>query len=428
MKRGLALSLTLALALTLLSSCEMFVPGPTERPSNWWESAEPTGSAEPSPSQTLWQEGVGTDFDRRFIHDEICSTEDTVYFRDRDEDGGLFYLIYYMDKATGISLPLCGKPECTHKDENCNAYAQGSDTSGLTNYNGRLYWVGQKGTWLTGGGQWYVFSMAYDGTDRREVRKLPDSWIGKVQTQFHRGYVYAASLGGEEVVNGVAKQVVYAEAYPIEGDGGPFAILRVVDVARNHVTLQAYEEYVYLAFETEDGVFELDRWDTRVGELETLYRGEAPVNYDEHFWVMEDGVIFGSREYLGTEEESAVTDWEYALYRFSFETGGFEPVNRLHISDGYYTNVIISDGMVAANWYEPDAGVIRAMVKDFEGQTVLDAAFEDVEWFWTYNMAMTGYGIDEDYLFFRKAWVQRVAVARDGSGIYLQWTDHEEDA
>ena len=436
MKKFIILLLSLGLLLTLLSSCEMFVPDPTERPSNWWESAEPAGSAEPSPSQTLWQEGVGPDYDRRFVHDDICSTKDTVYFRSDKmvtESVGGTDLIYYADKATGICLPLCGKPECTHSDGNCNAYAQGGMYSGLTNYNGRLYWIGQKGTWLTGGGQWYVFSMAYDGTDRREVRKIPSDWVsGQMQTRtvFHRGHVYTCNLRNE-VVNGKAKEVVNVVAYPLdEGDGDGMAILRAEEVQYNHVALQPYEEYVYIAFMTEDDVFELHRWDTRVGELETLYRGEAPLYWAEQFWVTEDGVLFGTRELTDPDAyneedwewpplEYPEESWEYAIYRFSFETSDFELVSRFHIADMYFTNVRLIDGLVIANWSEPDPHIIRVLVKDLAGETLLDATFDDVDWCIFPNAAMGCYGMDEEYLYFCKLGQQYISVSLDGSEIRL---------
>ena len=432
MKRGFAL--ILALALALLTGCEMFVPGPTERPSHWWGGAEPTdsagpgqsqapGSAGPSPSQAVWQEGSGTDFDRRFskVITNICATGDTVYFSPPHPSN----LIYYADKATGICLPLCGKPECTHSNENCNAYVGYTGLDGLASYNGRLYWVGYEkimGRWKS-----CIVSMAYDGTDRRTVRELTDwtspAYSGSLmQAEFHRGYIYKCYTA-QEVVDGEAKTIAHVAAYSVEDDREALVILsEEISNAGQRIKIQTYEEYVYIALETADGAFELHRWDTRVGVLETLYRGTVSLSWTGmQFWVVEDGILFGSKEYTDPSEDTDES-WEYALYRFSFETAEFEPVNRLRLSEEKNVNVTMMGGMVIANWWEPNSGDVRVLVKDFAGQTLLDAAFEDVAWYIA-PYPLTGYGVDESYLYFFKYIEQQfIAVPRDGSEIRLLWS------
>ena len=88
------------------------------------------------------------------------------------------------------------------------------------------------------------------------------------------------------------------------------------------------------------------------------------------------------------------------------------------------TNLTISDGLVFANWVS-DSGSVRILVKDFAGQTVLDATFENVEWYFPPSSAAAVYGVDEDYLyFFRRG--QYIAASRDGSEIRLlfdRWPD-----
>lgn len=107
MKR--TITILLALALALLTSCELMVPGPTERPSIGLPS-EPAGTGEPTPAETadptvdeygftIFSEGnyladpkfdtdeflPDYDADPAFVHYEstrgstLCQAEDTIY-------------------------------------------------------------------------------------------------------------------------------------------------------------------------------------------------------------------------------------------------------------------------------------------------------------------------------------------------------------
>lgn len=74
-----------------------------------------------------------------YIGMDMCETEAAYYGRDLLSE---FYM--YWDKQSGVSGKLCGKVECAHEDTSCNAYVRPSD-SGLTVYEGYLYWTGQIG-------------------------------------------------------------------------------------------------------------------------------------------------------------------------------------------------------------------------------------------------------------------------------------------
>lgn len=118
------------------------------------------------------------DSDRSFAQfgTYVCETEDTVYFMttgtvyfERLHDYNSASMLYYLDKATGISVPLCGKPECKHDDESCNAYISSTQPVSLADYNGRLYWIA-----MGNDNKYHIYSAAYDGTDRQSVRELDE--------------------------------------------------------------------------------------------------------------------------------------------------------------------------------------------------------------------------------------------------------------
>ena len=103
---------------------------------------------------------------------EACIEDHTIYFiSDSWARGGKFLL--YADAISGIGGPLCGKAECAHKDETCNAYLSNTGVAyGLNIYRGKLYWISDKFTGKEGYAGRYLYSVNLDGTGRNEVRQL----------------------------------------------------------------------------------------------------------------------------------------------------------------------------------------------------------------------------------------------------------------
>ena len=97
--------------------------------------------------------------------------------------------LYYYDKLTAVSGPLCAKPDCTHSDESCDAYI-GMLCYSLSFYDGRLYWLAkdeQEAYHIC------LWSMNADGTDRKTVFTLETEAFMQHQPQsvtVHRGYAY----------------------------------------------------------------------------------------------------------------------------------------------------------------------------------------------------------------------------------------------
>ena len=412
MKRPI--TLLLALSLALLTSCELMAPAPTQRPSIGLPGEPaPTETADPVPSRMPWQEGVGPDADRRFsqIGVTICATENSVYFNMLGDQ-----LIRYADKATGICLPLCGKPECTHNNDNCNAYLYSVSIYGLSCYNDRLYWIDvNPKNWL----EECIYSMAYDGTDRRTERSLGVAG-GFLEAQFHRGYLYV-SYRTQEVVNAEAKDTLHVVAYRLGSDEGPVEILN--EEVRNlsqQIRIQAFGDIVYIALKAnEDGSdIELYRWDTQIGELETLFCGDIPFFWRKEFWATEEGIMLYGNVPTGPEGNPWASQ-EYNIYRFSFESGEIEQVYQFW--EGENVNIFASDGVFVGNMLTEAKGN-RFLVKDFAGRTVLDTTFEDIDWYDSPGL-MSGIGMDESYLYFTKYSKLFIAVSRDGSEIRLLWTN-----
>ena len=373
MKRGLALSLALGLLLALLSSCEMFVPDPTERPSNWWESAEPTESAGPTENGELGVDEYGfTIFpegnylaDKKFDTDEylpdydadpsfyhgystssygFCSTEDTIYsFCDHT---GADMLITYTDKATGISGPLCGRPECLHRDATCNAYVHrvrfaygyGGYGYGLSVYDGKLYWI-------DGGTQ--IVRANLDGTGRETVGEIQTENYEKPHNQmivFHRGYVYYAGVSNR-IINGKDAYVITLKAKPLDG-GEEFVILeKTVDYSLARILLKPVGNELYIMLQYR--VVELYRWDSKARQGESLYSETEPPDgidywYENSFLpVAGDGIYF-----TGHSEDKTEAGYEIRyIFKYSFADGEVKTVMTFNDEEdrffrtGWYSNM-----------------------------------------------------------------------------------------
>ncbi len=380
MKQNLALLLAFSMLLLVLTGCEHFVPsdGVESRPPLMPPSEEgtvPTGgpeaTEEPDPAEetygfTVFPEGnyladpkfdtdeflPDYDMDINFVQhgstqkEGLCVTEDTIYFY---WDGHLLF----TDKGTGITLPLCGKPECTHTDRSCNAYI-GGEVAGLRVYDGKLYWIedGQN-----------VMRMGLDGTAHESVTSLDPSLrtqiSGDATWVIHRGYLYVA--GGNAVVTAGqtgCSFIVYAQ--PLDGGEG-FTILDGtgpgggtqycgLKPAGNELYIMTYS-FTYKDPEKREGIIKYVnyyKWDSKTRRVERLYTQDenSPVNLNTYEYcfplpVPGDGLYFCCIEHA--EDDSVVC----RIYKCSFETGAVELTAELPDSDTWprFTekHIIVSD-------------------------------------------------------------------------------------
>ena len=432
MKRYFALILTFALALTLLTSCELMVPGPTERPSIG-PPAEPTEAVTPAPLPTVGltpPSFVPAEYDPRYDDDpnfvfyprgNMCATEDTFYFAYSDTKIGQVYheTICFLDKAGGYVGPLCGKPECAHDNADCNAYING-ESHGLSIYDGRLYWMAEPNTYGIPPG---IYSAALDGTDRRLVRELDKKLVpgSEFSGIFHRGWFYLAGCS-YSVVDGKASHDIHVIAWPLDSDEPPVVILDTsMGSAAYDFSIQGYGDGIYIFVRNGyEGTLTIARWSPETRALETFYQGENPDRYGGgmYYTVREDGIFF-----VDVINPGGPDDFRCALYRYDFASGDFEmntdfetPYTKYGIRHSW---VISDDLLVMAELLEN--GELTVMAVDFKGNIHLDQTCQ-IEaglssWVCTYL------GRDETNLYLYRSNNPKmvIAVALDGSGAKVLW-------
>lgn len=144
------------------------------------------------------------------------------YFKTLVEDdpnaGDYFYsdgsidsrMIWYADRETGETVPLCAKPNCLHDgNEFCVATTDAYFPGELTEYNGFLYTIGSKSIDRENGIDHQVLlRYAPDGTSITEVYDFGEG-DGGCRPVFHRGYLWffvQLRTYGEKVENPITHE------------------------------------------------------------------------------------------------------------------------------------------------------------------------------------------------------------------------------
>lgn len=120
-----------------------------------------------------------------------CAADNGYYFV-----GGKHF-VHFVEKETMKSTILCGKPQCRHTDQTCNASVPWAEH--ITWYDGRLYYDGPNDK----DGTWCLYAMDADGTNHAQVQELWPSanGVSTMQLQFvlNHGLICFVSNEGKEV-------------------------------------------------------------------------------------------------------------------------------------------------------------------------------------------------------------------------------------
>lgn len=338
----------------------------------------------------------------------LCSTEDSIY-SSLHVLGRNTQLIVYTDKATGISLPLCGKPECLHNDVTCNASAGPLGIAGLAVYDGKLYWG------LCGNS--VIQRMNLDGTGRETVcatsLNFRENMNANPMVMFHRGYYYMAGTKHQLIINGKAASLVTVRAQPLDGGDSVTILERTLDFMGPTCLLKPVGNDIYILVqgfdytdpENEEGEYsclELYRWDskTRKGEQLLSWRGTPgglSIEKQSFFPVPGDGIYLDGFEYVpivGGDGDGYT--YVSHVIKYSFETGKLENVFQLQGGEGeYYDDPFYARDFILFNhsMSSPDGErTHEALLYDYQGSLIRRIDMGD----YYFSPLM---GVDDDYLY-----------------------------
>ena len=305
---------------------------------------------------------VGTlDFDLSLPTDlSVCASGGIVYTCADD-------MITFFDSEKGISMPLCGKPECDHMSEYCNAYV-GGGCYALSVYDGKLYWVSDLDAYGT---QATVMRCRLDGTERETVTVFDTHsnenapLFGAVtadRTMFiHRGYLYVcgagvSSDGGSSVsvisvslADGSVNMLFSSDA------GGRYAAKPLKDelyVMISSVSGRDLSNFIWGAEH-----LEAHRIDLKTGMSELVFSfdsDEENVSYEcwDFMPVDDDGIYFErTHEY---EKNKVTGDYtsEASKLKYSFSSGELEVAIPKLDADGHsdFFDVAFMRNVIAGHW------------------------------------------------------------------------------
>ena len=215
MKRTITIILALTMLLSLVSCGTGGNPDPSPAPtgeagvSSSVPTAAPIVSPTDKPEETP---GESTDFPAADLNSIFANrqfepafeTEDSIYyvrsFSNPNENYITRYMICVTDKEYKDWMPLCGRPNCMHDNDDCSAWIEGHSYNKIWLYGERIYYA------FYNDGNPELWRMKLDGTDHERMLglSLPDpdddlsySW----SWTFHNKYLIA-NYRKEEGLNG----------------------------------------------------------------------------------------------------------------------------------------------------------------------------------------------------------------------------------
>lgn len=260
MKRKLLKTSAMLLSIMLLiSGCRLRNPMYAGESSSTQENTLPQI---PSDSENgLQNPGGGTSLaeDEKLGFQKTMNASDVFRLNKMCKGSGGYYLeneglLYYLEPESGRMIPVCSKPNCQHKDDNCNAWI---NSSMLTIYEDTLYFANGDGF----GQGLRLFSMNPDGTGRKQIQEL------ETPLKSDNATITFMSTASPILYNGM----VYFK------DGDRICTAKLgQDVSEAKVLMQESREGVqeshWKFWADEDTVYAMHRTLTTEGYVDTLYR------------------------------------------------------------------------------------------------------------------------------------------------------------
>ena len=323
--------------------------------------------------------------DKKFRTDEYLPGFDTQdqyaeswYNIARAED--VYYVImnnylFYYDEATGMSGHLCGKAECMHNNESCNAYL--GLVTGIQVYDGHIYWLENWGV---------LYRADLNGENREMVQAVKMAAGNRFAIQ--RGYLYtyieASSARGGKNYYDIS---IYRYKLGDKEDKG-VEIFTGAYAGMLHFQCRFYRNSIFIFLDHSEVVGEYNfhreilRYDAVTGEIEE-FAVEDSTYQTYHLYIDDTGIHM--LELM--VDEDGTRNLRRTVYNLTTgKKDSFEEIQES--SDGYICAGIL-DGyyVIVRGSIKLENTLSTYCVYDWEGNLVREGEFEGL---WTQY-----YGVDE---------------------------------
>jgi hypothetical protein len=275
-------------------------------------------------------------------------------------DMGMNYdlpLLYYWDTEQNLVVPLCGKADCSHTDETCNAYFEHPSIYTVNCYQDHIYLAmqGEKSS------EQQLVRVDLDGSNREvlcQIEAEGDEWIVPNYGLVYQDTFYM-KVSTNEVNEAGDSWAVYAQ--PLDGKSKAKCIYKPQDDAWSRHDPDDlficgdklyFSETKYRDTETEEDLY---CYDLNTGELTLLLSGEST-----GYVMCGDSIYFRTSRFTG-DVLRGDKSMEYGpVFRYDLATG---EQKELDFPDG----ALVSDGkQLYLRVLEPD----EMIAVDEEGNTI----------------------------------------------------------
>ena len=353
-------------------------------------------------------------------------SESTLYYLNH-AFGSADYLLY-TDLEAHVSGYVCGKPECTHSDENCNAWLGSRGcVSNLFVYDQHIYWAVND---LANDAVMWLYRMELNGEKHERVLQLTFSMTDDEELyptenaalQMHQGILYAFGRD-ERLVDGEMFRYSQITAYDItsgkyetvyKGEDHPHALGYGFNAQCSGDNIWYLDYYDGANGPKETSYLRICRYNIPGKSSEVIYEGAYPDTSFEisSIYVSQNDVYFLTRG-DGNRAE---------LWRF--DSGSKKLFLQYTIE--YEVAAFITDGLVAL-YSLPDQDHIRLAFIDYQGEIVSDHVYSkgDIS---ARTFMMAGFDREKLCLLFDDIETDMetafVLIPTDGSNMQILW--HEK--
>ena len=264
--------------------------------------------------------------------------------------------IYYYDKASGISGPICGKPDCDHTGMDCDAYI--GTGRAIQYYNNSLYFVSCDYNIFPA--EFWLWKADVNGQNREKIKLLDAKGLlipNQPQNFFiHRGQLFLFCLTNI-VENGVPMMRAAILSSPLDDSQEFTTLWEEKSESVLHYTYRFSDQYVYVGSTYNGRTVHIFRINFLDGSTESLFSEDG------------QGYLYGEIHLTKQNELYLPGATETTVYVWKIENG--QKVNTITIeSDSEYPPKIL-DGLVIDTRQNEDNKRV-ATVKTLSGETIYD--------------------------------------------------------